>query len=126
MPLIHHDTTGTETDSVAPLSRKKLRALMPLNRNDLTSGALANPKNPLHISGRYRGWKAVSTVFQKQRERQSQRKLFAKRSLPDGTTFQLTPTAAEVEQMKPTLFERLGGLFGGFKKKFERMQAKGK
>ena len=28
MPLIHHDTTGTATDSVRPLSRKKLKQLM--------------------------------------------------------------------------------------------------
>jgi hypothetical protein len=119
MALIHHDLTGTETDSVAPLSRKKLKQLMPQNRN-LTSKMMGTRL------GRAIGRASISTVKEKQRARRDKRKLFSKRSLADGTTFQLVPTAVEVEQMKPTLFERLGGLFGGFKKKFERMQAKGR
>ena len=55
MPLIHHDTTGTATDCPRPLSRKKLKQLMPQNHDDLTSGALMDPKNPFHIRGRKRG-----------------------------------------------------------------------
>jgi hypothetical protein len=126
MALMIHDTTGTQTDCGKPLSRKKLKQLMPLNHDDLTSGALINQKNPFHLSGRGRGFKAVSTVLQKRRARQDKRKLFEKKTLPDGTSYQLIPNAADLAEIKPTLFERLGGLFGGFKKKFERMQAKGK
>ena len=76
--------------------------------------------------GRAIGQASISTVKEKQRARRDKRKLFEKRALPDGTSYQLIPNAADRAEIAPTLFERLGGLFGGFKKKFERMQAKGK
>ena len=124
--LMHHDRTGTETDSARPLSRKKLKQLMPHNHDDLTSGSLANPKNPFHISGRKYGHKLWSRVARKREERSKLRRLFTKRTLDDGTTVQLIPTPAEVEMMKPTIFERLGGLFGHMRRKFEREKARGK
>jgi hypothetical protein len=126
MALMIHDTTGTQTDCPKPLSRKKLRQLMPMNRSDLTAGSLKNSKNPFHIAGRVSGWKAVSAVMQKRRERQDKRKLFEKRSLPDGTTFQMLPNAVDLVDIKPTLFERVGGLFSKLRRQFEREKAKGK
>lgn len=126
MAFLHHDVTGTQTDCDKPLSRKKLRSLVPHSRNYLTADALGNPKNPFHIVGRLRGWKLWPTVAQKREQRRKLRKLFEKKTLPDGTTYQLTPFPAEVEAMKPTLFERLGGFFGGLQRKFEREKAKGK
>jgi hypothetical protein len=65
MALLHHDTTGTQTDCPRPLSRKKLRSLCNQNRNNLTNGSLTNPKNPAYISGRHRGPKCISTQDQK-------------------------------------------------------------
>ena len=85
-----------------------------------------NPKNPFHISGRTRGWKLWPKIAQKREQRRKLRKLFEKKTLDDGTTYQLTPFPAELEAMKPTLFERLGSLFGGLQRKFEREKAKGK
>jgi hypothetical protein len=120
MALMIHDTTGTQTDCEKPLSRKKLKQLMPQRSLALTARMLAEK------TGRVIGRASISTVKEKQRARRDKRKLFEKRALPDGTTFQLMPNAADLVDIKPTLFERLGGLFGGFKKKFERMQAKGR
>ena len=126
MALLHHDMTGTQTDCEKPLSRKKLRTLVPHSRNDLTAGALRNPKNPFHIAGRLRGWKIWAIVAQKREQRHKLRKLLEKKTLPDGTTYQLVPTAAELEVIKPTMFERLGSLFGNLRKRAEREKAKGK
>ena len=69
MPLIHHDTTGTATDSVRPLSRKKLKQLMPQNHDDLTSASLMNSKNPFYIADRKKGPKRISAQDQKIRQR---------------------------------------------------------
>ena len=118
MVLMIHDTTGTQTDCEKPLSRKKLK--QPQSRMALRSRMLAEK------TGRAVGKKSLSAMKRKRMERKDRRKMFEKGTLSDGTTFQLIPTAADLEVMKPTLFERLGGLFGGFKKKFERMQAKGR
>ncbi len=126
MPLIHHDTTGTATDSVRPLSRKKLKQLMPQNHDDLTRGSLMDPKNPFFIAGRKPGLRIWRKAAQKREQRSKLRKFFAKRQLPDGTDFYAVPTPAEVEAMKPTLFERMGGLFGKMKRTFEREKARGK
>lgn len=126
MQLMHHDTTGTQTDSAKPLSRKKLKQLMPHNHDDLTSGSLMNPKNPFHIAGRKPGLRLFRKVAQKRAERSKLRRQFRKITLDDGTTAQLIPTPAEVEMMKPTIFERFGGMFGNLRKKFEREKARGK
>ena len=67
MPLIHHDRTGTETDCEKPLSRKKLKQLMPMNKN-LTSRLM---KTRL---GRAIGHASISTVKEKQRARRDKRK----------------------------------------------------
>ena len=126
MPLIHHDTTGTATDCPRPLSRKKLKQLMPQNHDDLTRGSLMNPKNPFFIAGRKPGLRIWRKAAQKRAERTKLRKKFALHKLPDGTEFHLVPTPAEVEAMKPTLFERMGGLFDTMRRKFEREKARGK
>ena len=60
--LMIHDTTGTQTDSVAPLSRKKLKRLMWRNPSLTT-------RNLQETFGRRIGLKLFSKVKQKQRER---------------------------------------------------------
>jgi hypothetical protein len=119
IPVIH-DTTGSQTDCQKPLSRKKLRQLMPQNRDNLTSKALTRSM------GRRSGFKLFSQAKQKRAERAKLRKRFSKHTLPDGTTFQLIPKPHEVEVMKPTVIERVSGLFAKLRKQFERQKAKGK
>ncbi len=110
MPLKIHDMTGTQTDCPRPLSRKKLKQLMPQNRN---------------LSG-HGGPKLFPRWKQKRKQRADKRRLHSKRSLSDGTTYQLLPNAADLEMMKPTLFERLGGLFGNLKLRYERSKKLGR
>jgi hypothetical protein len=119
MALLHHDMTGTQTDCEKPLSRKKLKRLMP-NNPGLTS------RNLREVFNRSIGPKAFSLMKKKRLERSAKRKLLEKKTLPDGTTYQLVPTAAELEVIKPTMFERLGSLFGNLRKLAEREKAKGK
>jgi hypothetical protein len=126
MSLIHHDTTGTQTDCPKPLSRKKLRQLMPHNSRNLTTMALTDRENPIRMLGRKTGWKMWSNLTRKRQERKTKRKLFERKTLPDGTEFQLMPNAADLVEIKPTIFERLGGIFGNLRRQFERQKAKGK
>lgn len=113
MALMIHDTTGTQTDSARPLSRKKLKQLMWRNPRLTT----ANLQEKI---GRRVGLSFFSKLNRKRQERANKRRLHSKRSLPDGTTFQLTPTAADLEVMKPTIFERLGSMFKNLRKRAER------
>jgi len=119
MPLKIHDMTGTQTDCPKPLSRTKLKQLMPWNRN-LGRGDVQK------ATGHAGGPKRVPWWRKKRKQRQDKRRLHAERSLPDGTTFQLLPNAADLEIMKPTLFERLGGLFGNLKLRYERSKKLGR
>jgi hypothetical protein len=105
--FVQHDTTGTQTVCPKPLSRKVL------------------PES-LAKSNRKGGRRRWPLAWQKREERAKLRKLFTKRTLADGTTVQLIPNAAEVEEMKPTIFERLGGMFGKLRTQLERGKAKGK
>lgn len=105
--FIQHDTTGTQTVCDKPLSRKVLPEMF-ANRN------------------RKGGRKRWTAMAQKREERAKLRKLFTERTLADGTTVQLIPNAAEIEEMKPTIFERLGGMFGKLRTQFERGKSKGK
>ena len=118
MGLMVHDTTGTQTDCPKPLSRKKLRQLMPHNLKNLSS-------NGLRRFGHKPGWKIWSVLTQKRQQRKDKRKLFEKKSLPDGTTYQLIPNAADLVAIKPTIFERLGSLFATMTKREQRKKAKG-
>ena len=118
MPLLHHDTTGTQTDCPKPLSRKKLKQLMPQNRGLRT----ATLKETI---GRRIGLNVFSAMFRKRQERSAKRKLHTKRTLSDGTTFQLIPNAADIAAMKPTIFERMAGMFGLLRRKTERAQQRG-
>ena len=113
MALMIHDTTGTQTDSVRPLSRKKLKQLMWRNPRLTT----ANLQEKI---GRRVGLSFFSKLNRKRQERANKRRLHSKRTLQDGTTFQLLPTAADLEVMKPTLFERLGSMFKNLRKRAER------
>jgi hypothetical protein len=115
--LMHHDTTGTQTDCPRPLSRKKLKRLMWRNPGLTT----ANLKEKI---GRRIGLKFFSRLAQKRQERVNKRRLHSKRSLPDGTKFQLMPTAADLEVMKPTIFERMGSMFKNLRKRAERESAR--
>jgi hypothetical protein len=119
MNLLHHDTTGTQTDCAKPLSRKKLKQLMRGNPS-LTS------QNLFQRFGRRSGRKNWPSPWRKREERARLRKMFEPVTIEDGTRFQLVPKPHEVEAMKPTVFERLGGMFANLRKKFEREKAKGK
>lgn len=119
MKVLIRDTTGTQTDSIAPLSRKKLKQLMRQNRN-LTSGFMQKK------FGRKPGKKFWSKLAQKREERKKLRRLFASHTLEDGTKVQLIPKPEEIKAMRPTIFERLGGMFSNMTKRFERATAKGK
>ena len=126
MNLIHHDTTGTQTDSARSLSRKKLKRLMPQYQPGRVIGESLDSKGLSAKFGRRIGHKLWPKAWQKREERHRLRRLYTPRTLDDGTNIQLVPTPAEVETMKPTLFERLGGLFGNMTKRFQRKQAMGK
>lgn len=117
MVFMIHDKTGTQTDCQKPLSRKKLKQLMPQNK-------FLTARNLLEKTGRVIGSKSLSNVYRKRMERKSRRKLFEKRALPDGTQFQLLPNAADLEIIKPTMFERLGSFFGNLRKRAERESAR--
>ena len=115
--LMHHDTTETQTDCPRPLSRKKLKRLMWRNL-DLTT---ANLKEKI---GRRIGLKFFSRLAQKRQERRDRRKLFEKRVKPDGTVVQLLPNAADLEIIKPTIFERMGSMFKNLRQRAERESAR--
>ena len=117
MALMIHDTTGTQTDCPKPLSRKKLKQLMWRNPGLTTA-------NLLEKIGRRIGLKFFSKVTQKRQERRRLRKLFEKRVKPDGTVVQLLPNAADLEKMKPTIFERLGSMFKNLRQRAERESAR--
>ena len=117
MALMIHDTTGTQTDSVAPLSRKKLKQLMRKNPN-LTAVTFQER------FGRRIGLGFFSRLNKKRQERANKRRLHAKRSLTDGTAFQLLPTVADLEVMKPTIFERIGSMFKNLRRRAERESAR--
>jgi hypothetical protein len=117
MALMWKDKTGTSTDCERPLSRKKLKRLMWRNPG-LTTATLQEK------FGRRIGLKFFSKVKQKQQERASKRRLHAKRTLPDGTKFQLLPTVADLEVMEPTIFERMGSMFKNLRKRAERESAR--
>ena len=118
--LMHHDTSGTETDSVKPLSRKNLRRLMWGNRQAVSSSAM---KERL---GREKGKKSFGEARQKQRERKAHAKLIKKGTLPDGTAYELSPSPMEVRQFlhDQSIVGRLGNLFKGLRRKAERESAK--
>jgi hypothetical protein len=120
MALMIHDTTGTQTDCPLPLSRKKIRQLMNHNHENLSGSMLDRS------IGHKQGRKVFSKISQKRQERQKKRKLFEKKTLPDGTSFQLIPNAADLLAIKPTIFESLGGFFKNLQRKFERQKARGK
>ena len=117
MALMIHDTTGTQTDCPKPLSRKKLKQLMWRNPGLTTA-------NLLEKIGRRVGLKRVPWWKQKRKAREDKRRLHSRRTLADGTTFQLTPTTADLEVMKPTLFERLGSMFKNLRQRAERESAR--
>jgi hypothetical protein len=119
MDLMIHDTTGTQTDCKKPLSRKKLKRLM-RNNPGLTS------RNLREVFSRSIGPKAFSLMKKKRLERSAKRKLFEKKTLPDGTSYQLMPNVLDLVEIKPTIFERVGGLFGKLRRQLEREKAKGK
>jgi len=90
---------------------------MPHNLKNLSS-------NGMRRFGHKPGWKIWSVLTQKRQQRKDKRKLFEKKSLPDGTTFQLVPNAADLLEIKPTIFERMGSLFSNLRKREERESTK--
>ena len=120
MNLFHHDTTGTETDSARPLSRKKLRSLMYHNRAALTGGALAFKTKGARPSMQMRIAKRVEEKAARLSEAEQKREAAlilagvpaTERGLDDAD--------------KPNIFKRMSGMFADMTKRFQRGQAKGK
>jgi hypothetical protein len=113
MALMWKDTTGTSTDCEKPLSRKKLKALMPHSRMGLTSREL------FAKTGRT-NWKIRRELAEAEAQRKAEAELDAANS---KTTAKLIPLAPK-EESKPNLFKRLGSLFGDLRKRAERESAR--
>ena len=115
MALMIHDTTGTQTDCPRPLSRKKLRQLMPQSSMALTSRALFSKTG--RTNRKIRHELAAMEAARKA-------ELEAAESIKAGNfDYKLTPLP---EKPKPSLFNRLGKFFSGLQRKAERQSAKGK
>ena len=113
---MHHDTTGTQTDCEKPLSRKKLKRLMPHSRMALTSRAMYHRTGRLNAN--IRKELAAAEEARKLRE-----ELAATES---NATYKLSPLPGADEEKKPSIFKRLGSMFGNLRKKAEREKARGK
>jgi len=111
--LIHHDTTGTQTDCEKPLSRKKLKSLMPHSRMALTSRAMYHRTGRLNANIR----KELAAL---EEARKAQEELAATES---KATFKLSDLP-QIEEKKPNLFKRLGSFFGNLQKRAQRESAK--
>jgi hypothetical protein len=112
--LIHHDTTGTQTDCEKPLSRKKLKRLMPHSRMALTSRAMYHRTGRLNANIR----KELAAL---EEARKAQEELAATES---KATYKLSDLPGAEKDKKPSLFNRLGSMFGNLRKKAERESAK--
>lgn len=113
MALMWKDTTGTATDCEKPLSRKKLKQLMPHSRMGLTSRELYAKTGRTNRKIRL----ALAQAEQERKEAE------AEAAVESKATFKLIGDEADE---KPNLFNRLGSLFGNLRKKAEREKAKGK
>lgn len=115
MPVMYHDTTGKTPDCPRPLSRKKLKQLMPMNKG-LTARAL------------FHQYKRMSPQMQRdllaaQRETEANKKKEEALKLAGVPPEERGP---EEEIAKPSIFRRLSGMFAGLKKAADRKKAMGK
>jgi hypothetical protein len=112
MALMWKDTTGTQTDCEKPLSRKKLKSLMPRSRMGLTS-------RELYAKTGRTNWKIRRELAQAEEQRKAKAELDA---IESKATYKLSDLL-EAEE-KPSIFKRLGSLFGNLQKRAERESAK--
>lgn len=111
MGLMIHDTTGTQTDCPKPLSRKKLRQLMPHNRPNLTARMLERSVGRLTADTRKR-------MRETEAEQKRERKL------------QLAGVPADARGMdsdgaNTSVFKRLSDKFANMTEREQRKKAKG-
>lgn len=122
MNLFHHDTTGTQTDSAKPLSRKKLRSLMSQNRAGLTGGQLAFKSKGARPSMQMR-------IARKVAEREERLKaIYVETPQAEGGHDDRVLAAAMAEivkpaEAKPTISDRISDMLG--LSKFQRRKAMG-
>jgi hypothetical protein len=113
MALMHHDTTGTQTDCPRPLSRKKLRSLCNHNKPLFTAGLLESKIGRLSKETKKR---LRDTEAEQKREREM---ILA--GVPAGER------APDSEGMtKTSVFKRLSGMFATMTERDQREKAKGK
>ena len=119
MALMHHDTTGTQTDSVKPLSRKKLKQLMRQQHGALTSRAMFARTGRLNAGIR----KEIAAAVAKRKT-----DLEAAESVKAGKfSYSLSDKSSDkAEEAKPSIFKRFGKFFGNLQRKADRESARGK
>ena len=117
MALIHHDTTGTQTDSAKPLSRKNLRSLCGHNTQAFTSRLLYKKTGRLNASI----IKELAAAEAEKKRRETEEK----EALESKATYKLIEPE-KAEETKPNLFKRLWTMFGNLRKRAERESARGK
>jgi hypothetical protein len=113
MALMHHDTTGTQTDCPRPLSRKKLKQLMPQSSMSLTSRAMFARTGRLNT-------KIRRELAEAERKRKAERELSASDS---KATYKLIEQES-VGEKKPNLLKKLSGFFGNLQRRAERESAR--
>lgn len=114
--LFIKDTTGTQTDCPKPLSRKKLKQLMPRNSSRLTA------KELYHRFGR------MSPLMKRDLERAKRESEAAQKEEKELMLAGVPPEerGPEKELPKPSIFRRMSGFFAGLKQKSDRAAARGK
>lgn len=115
--LMWTDPTGKQSTCPKPLSRKKLKQLMPRNSSRLTA------KELYHRFGRMSpSMKRELENKKKRAEDMAEATRAGKVSLVDIAG----AIDAEIAEAKPSIFKRLGGFFAGLKQKSDRAAARGK
>ena len=118
MPLMWKDTTGTATDCEKPLSRKKLKALMPSSRMGLTSRELYAKTGRLNANIR-------KELAEAERKRLEAAALAVSETKTTAKFVASDPSEAEAPK-NSSLFNRLGSMFDKLRRSAERESRKGK
>jgi 5-hydroxyisourate hydrolase-like protein (transthyretin family) len=117
MALMIHDTTGTQTDCGKPLSRKKLKQLMPQSSMRLTARMLYEKTGRLSPA-------IKAELARMEREKKAMEKAATD---TDGTTFKWGDPKGVVEetaQGKPNIFKRLKRMFDALPKQDRQRKRK--
>jgi hypothetical protein len=113
MALMHHDTTGTQTDCPRPLSRKKLRQLCSHNKPMFTAKLLE-----------FRTGRMTQATKKRVRETEAEQKRERKLLLAGVPADERAPDGDPLT--KTSVFKRLNEKFAGMTRSFQREKAKGK